>query len=302
MNPGENIENYEFSYLKLHLDNLCAVEDLVNQHFQKDLLLENNEWQGIVSETQEMLVQKYFIGNALNYSFWFERYDDKYQYNNLTGSEAMWDVVERNPELLSAEFIANIDEEAFRMFFGRMPLEDWRIKSLNEAGNVLLGKFDGKAINILRKSQFNIQTMIELITSEFEFWNDYNGEICFYKRIQAFINCLLNDSHCGGLLKKNDIHQMTILADYHVPKLFRYYRVFEYVKELDDKISNGEFLKSGSKEELDIRVATIVAGRKLLDMMNKEQKKITATTLDGILWSEARKINSPYHLCKSIWY
>lgn len=302
MNELENLEQYKFTSLNINYENLLDLVNTFDEGFVRDSLAEEKREVRIITSEHERLVQKYFVGNAINYSFWFDTYNSKYTKNHLSGSEAMWDVVKRNEQLLDANLLMNINTQSFRKLFGKMPLEDKRIKSLQEVGRVLIHDYDGKAINILHSADFDIEGIIELLSTKFEYWNDSHDGVCFYKRIQAFINNLLNDKECCQLINKRSINKMTILADYHIPKLFRYYHVFEYSDDLENKINNGILLESRSSEEMDIRVATLKVGNEILKRLNEKKIRITPTTLDGILWRKARKIDMPYHLCKSIWY
>lgn len=302
MNNRDLIDNYSFSAINIKYENLSALLDHIYSLFDKDSILLDYGHSTDVSSVQEQMVQYYFVGNAINFSFWFDKYDEKYQFNNLSGSEAMWDVLKRNQELLNAEYLKNIEQTKFRERFGKMPMEEKRIEQLYEVGKVLTRRYNGKAINILREADYKIENIIREISSNFELWNDSYGDIHFYKRIQSFINCLFNDSICRSMVDKTGIEKMTILADYHIPKLFRHYEILDYSEDLQNKVDNGILLNSGSKEEMDIRMATILVGIKLLEIMNQSSFVITPPTLDGILWREARKINAPYHLCKSIWY
>ena len=295
------IENYSFYTINIKYENISALLDHIYSLFDKDAILLDYGHSTDVSPVQEQR-QYYFVGNAINFSFWFDKYDEKYQFNNLSGSEAMWDVLQRNQELLDAEYLKNIEQTKFREMFGNMPMEDKRIEQLCEAGKVLTQRYNGKAINILREADYKIENIIREISSNFELWNDSYGGIHFYKRIQAFINCILNDSICRSIVDKTGIEKMTILADYHIPKLFRHYEILEYSEDLKHKVDDGISLNSGSIEETDIRIATILVGIELLEKMNQSSFVITPSTLDGILWREARKIKVPYHLCKSIWY
>lgn len=92
---------------------------------------------------------------------------------------------------------------------------------------------------------------------------------------------------------------MTILADYHIPKLFRHYEILEYSEDLKHKVDDGISLNSGSIEETDIRIATILVGIELLEKMNQSSFVITPSTLDGILWREARKLKC-HIICASL--
>ena len=49
-----------------------------------------------------------------------------------------------------------------------------------------------------------------------------------------------------------DIDQLTCFADYRIPQVFHYKKIFKYDESLDQKIHNEEILVAGSQEESEI--------------------------------------------------
>ena len=50
-----------------------------------------------------------------------------------------------------------------------------------------------------------------------------------------------------------------MFADYRVPQILRHVDIFEYSKELSDKIDQEQELPYSCEEEIEIRAATVVA-------------------------------------------
>lgn len=248
----------------------------------------------------EKYVQKEFVGNAINYCFWKDKPYRKYKNGNLSSSEAMWFVVESNQSLKNAEFLAMVSKKDVVSMFGEIPLLEERVVCLNDAGQGLLSKYDGKAINILRKADFNCENIIREISKNFFSWDDSSKTVSFYKRIQCFISALLR---CEELADKmNGTEVLTLMADYQVPKLFHYYGLVTYQDALEYKINHEIPLKPRSKEELEIRAATIVVGDLIFQELYKAGRCRDILCLDNYLWSLGRQLPGRHHLCASIWY
>lgn len=269
------------------------VDDIVAQ---KDIFIRKNEEVADI----ENYIQLSFIQNAVNYCFWFGDPFRKYVNHNLVGSEALWDVFTKNEILLDAKYLSSISIENITTMFGDIPLIYDRQKCLLNTGEVLCNKYQGKAINLLEEYRFDCNIIAEAIANEFFTWNDSFEDIKFYKRIQSFISAISKCNALKGKLKH--IEYGTLLADYQIPKVFQYYGITKYSGELDLKILKMKMIESHSREELDIRLSTIILGEVIKDKLIEKNIEMTAYEMDGILWRIGRNINRPHHLCSSIWY
>jgi hypothetical protein len=70
-----------------------------------------------------------------------------------------------------------------------------------------------------------------------------------------------------------------------------------YKKELFDKINRGFEIKSGSRQEVELRAAAVLAGEWLAKKLNKLEAE-----LDFILWNLGRKKNLKFHKTRTIFY
>lgn len=293
----ESAYAYKLSEVQISTDNINQLIEEITKEHGTDCPKKLEE-----KDTQQAIIQKYFLGNSINFCFWFSNCHEKYQNNGLSSSEAMWNSLESIDDLFDMEYLKQMTYSGFYNIFGKMPMSDERMENLKEVGTVLSQYYDGKAINILSECDYDAKKVMFTIAKRFRTWNDCYGDTLFYKRIQSFLNNIINDKRCTDLIKPSTTDCMTILADYHVPKLLHHYNILVYSDELERKIRNNIFIESRSKEENDIRVATIIAGDIILDRIKEIGINMTVTQLDGILWRLGRNIKESYHLCKSIWY
>lgn len=122
------------------------------------------------------------------------------------------------------------------------------------------------------------------------------------------------------------IHQLTMFADYRVPQILHHLRILDYPPSLISMLNAGTPLASGCKEELSLRVASIIAVERvraeILRIMDKEasvesvEGTVSSVLIDFFLWDLAKKVESgeeeiegietavmvPVHRTRSIWY
>ena len=123
------------------------------------------------------------------------------------------------------------------------------------------------------------------------------------------------------------IHQLTMFADYRVPHILHHLKILTYPPSLLALLESGHYFEHGSKEEVSIRAASIVAVNQVRDeiLALQQQDKETAGTattggeygvnmpvcsvlIDFYLWDTAKRIEEngeivvPAHKTRSIWY
>lgn len=80
--------------------------------------------------------------------------------------------------------------------------------------------------------------------------------------------------------------------------------IITYSKDLEVKLQSHTLLPSGSREEIEIRAASIIACEKLLSFFTDS----SAVELDYFLWEYSQKIKDkidydhPFHRTRSIFY
>lgn len=124
------------------------------------------------------------------------------------------------------------------------------------------------------------------------------------------------------------IHQLTMFADYRVPQILHHLKILRYPPSLLALLKSGHDFEHGSKEEVSIRAASIVAVERVRDeiLALRHQEKgaagaatvgwecgmgvpICSVLIDFYLWDAAKRIEDAgeeivveLHRTRSIWY
>ena len=169
-----------------------------------------------------------------------------------------------------------------------------RIELLNENGYILLNKYNGKVINILEEGNFEISKILKIL-SNLDPWKDIYSNCIFMKRAQLFLAMVYGNLQNKSNLK--GIEEMTLYADYEIPKILEDLGILKYNEELKNKINNRQLIESKSEEEISIRAFTIYVGELISNKIG-----CPSPYLDYILWSLGVKNSKPHHYTKTIWY
>ena len=180
---------------------------------------------------------------------------------------------------------------------------------MNEAGKVLLKIFDGSFVKVFEASNGDAVELTNLFIKFFSSFNDcatFEGKkVEFHKRAQ------LNTDMINYRLAKrrekelSNLDKLTAFADYKVPQMLRKFGVLGYTSELANKIDGDEEIKAESREEIEIRAATIWAIEEMKEVLRPRFPQITARQLDDHLWSLGQTKSpgdKPYHRTKTIYY
>jgi len=104
---------------------------------------------------------------------------------------------------------------------------------------------------------------------------------------------------------EDDLHRLTVFADYRIPQLFRTYGIFHYSGSLEHKVllgseKDGDVVLEGSSEEIDLRAGTLVAAELLRCALERRTKRsIAAAKLDYVLWRTAVDHENPFPFHKT---
>lgn len=295
----ENVEISLFDVVKVSI-NEDKISKFVKQlDFSKIMF---NSWKSeyfIQTDDIVEIAQFFFVGNALNFRFWYDNYQDTFTYANFSGSTAMWAMVRDNLAYMDAEYLRNIEISKEKVL-SRMPVAEKRVMALCEVGNVLCKKYDGKIINLCTECEWDAVRIVEKIATEFPMWEDKYQGVAFRKRACLFVAML----H-GRLLPNSpisNIEMLHCLADYQLPKVLHFLGILHYSVGLEKMINEQIKLEHKGAYETEIRKMTI----KALDMICKEIAlkggKVCPLQMDYYLWSVSHNIDAPYHLTETVAY
>jgi len=253
-------------------------------------------------------VQIVFLENVVNFCFWaekgLEKWKVEYDGKEEDGASGLPLVFERamaeNIPIISADYLENLSFEQVKKIFRpsngvQIPLIEKRHEALVEAGKVLNEKFDGLFYNLIKQSDFDaVETARKTVQNFKSFDDTYNG-VNFYKRAQ--LNAFDIAQVPGINIKNTD--KLTAMADYKLPQLLRFMGVLEYSDSLAKKIDNCELIDAGSREEIEIRSATVWA----VELVS-QKLGISAGLADRAIWWLSREldINQLYHRSYSTYY
>jgi len=267
----------------------------------------------------EQDAQLIFLEDTVNFSFWVGKNELKWRVGLPDGAATQggWfalvacferALAARRP-ILEAAYLADISPADGRDFFCgldgvEIPLLDERLNNFRESGRVLLERFDGRFVNAVEEAHFDAPTAAKLIVENFSSFRDvskWDGtDVCFYKRAQI---CAYDLGYVFRTAGKTVVRTegLTAFADYKVPQILRLFGVLRYEKELADRIDNYFELPHDSREEIEIRAASIWA----VELLRQRAPQLTAVEIDNTLWLMSQDIQAasqPYHRTRTIFY
>ncbi len=309
------LENSQFVFI--NDKKLEPMAERVLERFKRGLFNLEQDY-GSTGDAEKSL-QLIFVEDAVNFCFWPDKDKPKWQIewplgNIVSGGwYALKACFERalaeGVSILDAGYLADVSLRDVQNFFRgtegtEIPLLKKRTENLREAGRVLLKKYDGKFSKAVEISEFDAIKLVQLIIDDFLSFRDISildGEkIFFLKRAQICPNDISYVFKSTGQQIKN-LQHLTAFADYKLPQILRMFGVLEYVDGLAEKVDNMIEISHDSREEIEIRVATIWA----IELLRQKIQKLTAMEIDNALWLLSQEIKQevkPYHRTRTIFY
>lgn len=332
-------ENKENIFVSVDYSRLlqCATEEHRNEFPVPDWHME-----GALAKHDWVFAANSIVINALNFAFnIFEKPDAKYAFENgkFSGSLAL---AERLYQMYGERFIQAHDIEHLiashiirtKYFLDgeeRIPLRELRNQCLINVAEVLEKEYGGNPMNILeeamvwdKKQKRNVwyafnngKGIVEILIKKFPYaygdtWQitDSTGthELKFNKKAQLVALLLYGRGFNSKVLPPLvDIHAVGPLTDYQVPNAHRSLGVLKYSPELASRIDNWQEIEAGSREELEIRLATVAVCVKLLDEINwyhamSQTSLLNIAQLDYWLWMKGKQSLFRPHLCRTSMY
>ncbi|OWF56555.1 UPF0553 protein C9orf64 homolog [Mizuhopecten yessoensis] len=274
-----------------------------------------------------------FVADTLNFSFWsMEDTKFKVTYKDTEYSgywswvAALNRALDNGIPLTDPSYYASISKEELSNIFKSdtvfdMPLLEDRLQVLQEAGKVLLKKYDGSFVNCIEKCDKSAQALMKLVVTDFPSYRDeaeYNGkQVAFYKRVQILIADIWACFEGESYGEFHDIDSITMFADYRIPQALVYFDAMEYSKELTDYMKANKMMKTGDRYEMEIRGCSIWATELVCEEAKKLLKEdaetqdahINSIIIDHYLWDyrrdhadDPKMANIPFHKIRCIYY
>jgi hypothetical protein len=266
-------------------------------------------------------VNLFCLANTTNFAFTNfetgEKYLAKWQGKDWTGAYGMYasinKALERGVPFTSPQYLAQMSLYDVNKIFSedsQIPLAQERKEVFNEVGQILskqYGSFLKLFLDSNRRAFNNGKGFVERLVSAFPSFNDSavidGKKAIFNKRAQLAAAEIQGRFLADEMNAFDDIDQLTVFADYVLPKGLRAVGILEYSPDLAARVDAGNLIQKNSREELEIRASSVHAFDRLLNNVNSLKKdKINVLHLDYAIWSEFRKAPGRHHLTKTIFY
>lgn len=309
------LENSRFVFI--NDEKLEPMAERVLERFKRGLFNLEHDY-GSTGDVEKNL-QLIFIEDAVNFCFWPDKGMPKWQIewppgNIVSGGwytmKACFErALAEGVPILDAGYLADVSLRDVQNFFRgtegtEIPLLKERTENLREAGRVLLEKYEGKFSKAIETSESDAIKLTQLIIDDFPSFRDISTldgkKFFFLKRAQICPNDISYVFKNTGQQIKN-IQHLTAFADYKLPQILRMFGVLEYVDELAEKVDNMIEIFHDSREEIEIRAATIWA----VELLRQKIKELTAMEIDNALWllsQEIKQGTKPHHRTRTIFY
>ncbi|KAG1748560.1 hypothetical protein EDB19DRAFT_210141 [Suillus lakei] len=218
-----------------------------------------------------------------------------------------------------------------------MPLLNERLAIMREVGTILCNDdFGGSYLGFLEafqrrhENQGTALDLVQFVTDTFPSFRDermFNGRrVYFWKRPQILVaetwaslypeNPYTPHPIFPGLSGAH-ISDLTMFADYRVPQILHHLRILAYPSSLIRELRNGTPFGPGSKEEMSLRAASIIAVERIRNEMIAcgSDWEASCVLIDFYLWDLAQRLQGeervegietedivPAHRTRSIWY
>ncbi len=256
-------------------------------------------------------VDYFMLMNALNFCYWgTPKWTMEYKGKTLDGAWGMFAALKRAIDeeipIHDGPFLAAIGQSEIKQIFrgrGEIPLLEQRITICREVGRVLTDHFNGRFYHLVEAAEGSAVKLVRLLVSYFPSFDDsaeWEGyRLLFYKRAQLAPAILFERWRGTGAGAFNDIGELTASADYKIPQVLRRLEIIEYSAVLARFVDEKRRIPARSREELEIRTATILACEMILQELQPRLRGVTPQAIDRMLWYIGQNKSpdeKPYHL------
>jgi hypothetical protein len=272
----------------------------------------------------ETVFDFFLVGNSLNFAFddfaTGETFETTYAGESWIGGYALWASLTRAMEtgldITDGAVLRELTlDQTRRMFSAKqsIPFLEDRHRILTNLGTRLCERLDGHFHSEFspegdHHSYDDGSGIIEFLTREFPGayadTREYNGRTVYFdKEAKLSIGMVQGRFRDSPEYTIADCDEMTIFADYLIPALLRDNGIFEYSDELARAVDSRRLLPEGGQMEVEIRIATILTGERLLDRINSTRSDpINGLHLDQALWRTGRNRDLVHHFTETTTY
>lgn len=258
-----------------------------------------------------------FIFDSINFCYWGNpKWTIEYQAKKYDGAwgmiAALGKAIDHHLPILDAQYLSILSRQDLSEILEgntEIPLFDQRLDILRENGKILLAKYDGQFLNVLKQAQGDALSLLDIMTTDFPSYDDsvyYLGQqVFFHKRAQLAICDIYRTYHGQGLGNFSNIDQLTAFADYKIPQSLRKLGILEYNAELATQVDTRTEIPKDSQAEIEIRANALWAVDLIKQNLKTKNPNINAMDIDSYLWllgQDKSPQDKPYHLTRTIYY
>lgn len=215
--------------------------------------------------------------------------------------------------ILEGAYLADLNySQAKHLFHGTppIPLLKDRVKILNQIGQTLVNKYQGRFHNFYQHAPKDALALLSAIVTNFAGFDDvslYKGEtIYFYKKAQLLVADLAFDMPSDSDLPViTGLDQLTGKADYKIPQVLRRLGILRYSSKLAAMVDSRLEIAQHSEFEVEIRANMLWATHLISQRLIQTYPDLHPVKVDYILWNLSQNKypeDKPYHLTKTIYY
>ncbi len=287
-------------------------------------------------EATERTIGWIFALDALNFCFWGQGADPSDRWRIRSGgidhdgymalAIALRDAARAGTPIWEPAWLATVEEATIAAILhpapgsAPIPLLTERAAHLRELGERLgMLDHDRPFTAFVSQASGSAPELVRAVVDTFPSfrdvarWTSTSGQepaltIRLHKRAQILVSDLsgafatLADA---GQLDLRERDRLTAFADYKVPQVLRQLGILRYGEELAARIRSRTLIAAGSREEIEIRAATIWACELIRQRLADHGADFLASEIDWLLWNRGQSLPpsvEPYHRTVTIFY
>ncbi|MDQ3654500.1 MAG: queuosine salvage family protein, partial [Chloroflexota bacterium] len=287
--------------------------DLVHRQIPAPVWDEDVHYRGTGVQATERTIGWIFVLDALNFCFWGQDPDPSYRWRiqsqgvvhdgYMALAIALRDAARAGTPIWDPAWQVMVDEDTISRIFRPpagstpIPLLRERAAHLRELGERMapLGE-NHPYTTFVERAKGSALELVEAIVDTFPSfrdvarWTPTSGlepaiEVRLFKRAQILVSDLAGALAGSGELVTEGRDRLTAFADYKVPQVLRHVGILRYGDELAARIRARELIERGSREEIEIRAATIWACDLIRQRLSDLGTWFTASDVDWLLWN-----------------
>ena len=257
--------------------------------------LKSNEASSWAEQPSDLTIQEIFlyelIANSVNYCYWYGRGNIR---PNKSSANTMYRLLD---ESFKESRDRSDEKDIIDIFYckikeNRFPLlkeREYHLKELLYVYNKITKRGHELYCGIKEFYEYSETHNFDMLKAIDFVFSNYNGyaEDLFLKRLQLLMMQIYRKT--GKFA--DQIHLLTVPADYQIPKILRHYKCIRYHPDLEDMVDAEIIIPKGSAYEVEIRAATIIACDKIAEL-----SKTNNVIVDNFLWQSRKLSNKPFHL------